>query len=161
MNISSVNGDLIGIKLRQLGAKSIREFNSTMHIVEFDLGDGLLVSYVFNITQGDKYFLQRMRPYAMVHGKFATDQEIVSFISRDISKFRNAKKSRNFKTFIQVSEQSIHLAEAMEELFLNYNVDGENLNAIEKHVAEIAGTIGRLTKTSEQIRLNLDEKDAK
>ena len=102
-----------------------------------------------------------MRPYAMVHGKFATDQEIVSFISRDISKFRNAKKSRNFKTFIQVSEQSIHLAEAMEELFLNYNVDGENLNVIEKHVAEIAGTIGRLTKTSEQIRLNLDEKDAK
>ena len=73
MNQNTVTGDYININLRQLGATSIKEFNSIMHIAEFDLGDGLIVSYVFNITRHNKYFLQRMQPYAMVHGKFASE----------------------------------------------------------------------------------------
>mgnify|MGYP000781258393 FL=1 len=47
MNQNTVTGDYININLRQLGATSIKEFNSIMHIAEFDLGDGLIVSYVF------------------------------------------------------------------------------------------------------------------
>ena len=82
MNQNTVTGDYININLRQLGATSIKEFNSIMHIAEFDLGDGLIVSYVFNITRHNKYFLQRMQPYAMVHGKFASDQEIIDFIDQ-------------------------------------------------------------------------------
>ena len=42
MNQNTVTGDYININLRQLGATSIKEFNSIMHIAEFDLGDGLL-----------------------------------------------------------------------------------------------------------------------
>lgn len=56
MNQNTVTGDYININLRQLGATSIKEFNSIMHIAEFDLGDGLIVSYVFNITRHNKYF---------------------------------------------------------------------------------------------------------
>ena len=55
MNQNTVTGDYININLRQLGATSIKEFNSIMHIAEFDLGDGLIVSYVFNITRHNKY----------------------------------------------------------------------------------------------------------
>ena len=44
MNQNTVTGDYININLRQLGATSIKEFNSIMHIAEFDLGDGLIVS---------------------------------------------------------------------------------------------------------------------
>ena len=44
MNQNTVTGDFININLRQLGATSIKEFNSIMHIAEFDLGDGLIVS---------------------------------------------------------------------------------------------------------------------
>ena len=40
MNQNTVTGDFININLRQLGATSIKEFNSIMHIAEFDLGDG-------------------------------------------------------------------------------------------------------------------------
>jgi hypothetical protein len=89
MNQNTVTGDYININLRQLGATSIKEFNSIMHIAEFDLGDGLIVSYVFNITRHNKYFLQRMQPYAMVHGKFASDQEIIDFITADLKRFEN------------------------------------------------------------------------
>ena len=61
MNENTVTGDFININLRQLGATSIKEYNSIMHIAEFDLGDGLIVSYVFNITRHNKYFLQRVQ----------------------------------------------------------------------------------------------------
>lgn len=39
MNQNTVTGDYININLRQLGATSIKEFNSIMHIAEFDLGE--------------------------------------------------------------------------------------------------------------------------
>ena len=94
MNQNTVTGDYININLRQLGATSIKEFNSIMHIAEFDLGDGLIVSYVFNITRHNKYFLQRMQPYAMVHGKFASDQEIIDFITADLKRFENKTEHR-------------------------------------------------------------------
>ena len=122
MNQNTVTGDYININLRQLGATSIKEFNSIMHIAEFDLGDGLIVSYVFNITRHNKYFLQRMQPYAMVHGKFASDQEIIDFITADLKRFENAKNSHNFNTFLLISHLGHHITENIEQLFLNYNV---------------------------------------
>ena len=56
----SVSGDYINMLLRQMGATSIKHFDSKMNIVNFDLGDGLIVSYVYNVTRKNKYFLQRM-----------------------------------------------------------------------------------------------------
>ena len=35
MNANSISGDMINFRLRQLGATSIREINSIMHIVRF------------------------------------------------------------------------------------------------------------------------------
>ena len=116
MNQNTVTGDYININLRQLGATSIKEFNSIMHIAEFDLGDGLIVSYVFNITRHNKYFLQRMQPYAMVHGKFASDQEIIDFITADLKRFENAKNSHNFNTFLLISHLGHHITENMDKL---------------------------------------------
>ena len=76
MNQNTVSGDIIAFNLKQLGATDIKVFDSRMHIANFDLGNGLIVSYVFNITRKDKFFLQRMRPYAMVKGKYADQREI-------------------------------------------------------------------------------------
>ena len=93
MNANSISGDMINFRLRQLGATSIREINSIMHIVRFQLENGFEVAYVFNITKNNKYFLQRMRPYALAHGKMADAESIVAFITEDIAKFRQAQRS--------------------------------------------------------------------
>ena len=45
MNQNTVTGDFININLRQLGATSIKEFNSIMHIAEFDLGTISILSF--------------------------------------------------------------------------------------------------------------------
>ena len=153
MNRNTVTGDYININLRQLGATSIKEFNSIMHIAEFDLGDGLIVSYVFNITRHNKYFLQRVEPYAMIHGKFASDQEIIDFITEDLKRFQNAKNSHNFDTFLIISHLGHHVTENIEKLFLNYNVDSENHENIRNEMEDSLRHILSLFDHSEKIDL--------
>ena len=145
MNQNTVTGDFININLRQLGATSIKEFNSIMHIAEFDLGDGLIVSYVFNITRHNKYFLQRMQPYAMVHGKFASDQEIIDFITEDLK-----------RTFLLISHLGHHITENIEQLFLNYNVDADKLEAIEDSLEDSLVEIQSLFEKSDKLNLPKD-----
>ena len=79
----------------------------------------------YNLKIAVQYFLQRMQPYAMVHGKFASDQEIIDFITEDLKRFENAKNSHNFNTFLLISHLGHHITENIEQLFLNYNVDAD------------------------------------
>ena len=120
-----------------MGASNITFVNSNMYIVDFKLEKGLLVSYVFNITRGDKYFLQRMRPYAMVQGKYANTAEIAEFIEKDLSRFRNAEHSSNFDKFIEISKKGAEFAEALENLFLNYNVDKDEMERMDEKLDKL------------------------
>ena len=83
-----------------------RVSDSRMHIANFDLGNGLIVSYVFNITRKDKFFLQRMRPYAMVKGKYADQREIIEFIKDDITRFKMSSQLNNIDKYIELAEKT-------------------------------------------------------
>ncbi len=148
MNANSITGDVINVRLRQLGACSIREINSIMHIVKFELDDGFEVDYVFNITKGNKYFLQRTRPYALAEGVLADAEAIVAFITEDISKFRSAQKSSNFRTFIQSAALMNILLEKLENLFLNRNVDGDLLANFNRCIENDCGFLDAMEKHS-------------
>ncbi|MCB6365918.1 hypothetical protein LI291_06995 [Intestinibacillus massiliensis] len=139
MNENTISGDLIGVALRQLGATSIKEVHSMMHIANFDLGGGVEVSYVFNITKDSRYFLQRMRPYPLPQGKFSDAQEIIDFITVDIAAFRNAHNSKNFPRFVQVNDRMGQLVGQLEDLFLHYNVDGDALAAFHNELEKLVG----------------------
>ncbi|WP_130862335.1 hypothetical protein [Bacilliculturomica massiliensis] len=151
MNINSITGDLIEVSLRQLGASEIKMIKSDMFIVNFEVGDGMIVSYVFNITSGDKYFLQRMRPYAISHGKFADEREIVSFITKDLKKFQNAAQSSNFRLFVKEAEQINRMNECIEQLFLNHNVDSADLEKLGREIDGVIDLIGRIKEDSKTI----------
>lgn len=157
MNKNTITGDIIGVTLRQLGAVKIQEFSSHMHIVDFVLENGLEVSYVFNITKNDKYFLQRMKPYAIPHGKFSNDKEIVEFIKTDITKFRNASHSSNFKKFLEISEKGNDLVYTMESLFLNHNVNQELLKRVETDMNAIIEDIKAQKENAEVIPIVIEE----
>ena len=61
MLTSSFSGDIINVALRQLGASSIKEIrNGILYIAKFELSNDLCVTYVFNVTKRDKYYLQRV-----------------------------------------------------------------------------------------------------
>ena len=123
MNQNTVSGDIIAFNLKQLGATDIKVFDSRMHIANFDLGNGLVVSYVFNITRKDKFFLQRMRPYAMVKGKYADQREIIEFIKDDITRFKMSSQLNNIDKYIELAEKTGSAYERMEHIFLHHKVD--------------------------------------
>lgn len=148
----NVNGEVIDIMLNQLGAKEIRTFTSTMHIVSFDLGDGLEVDYVFNITHGNKYFLQRMKPYAMVHGKYASYSEIINYITEDISKFRQAKVINDTNLYLELSTAVEEVKSQTENIFLNHVVSEEDFNSILDGYHSLMEQIELIKKKSEKFR---------
>ena len=151
MNANSITGDVINVRLRQLGASSIREINSIMHIVRFELESGFEVAYVFNITKDNKYFLQRMRPYALAHGKMADAESIVAFIEEDIEKFRRAQNSSNFDTFIKTANLMNTLTAKLEDMFLNHNVDGELLRNFNRCVQNDCDFVDELKEKSREL----------
>ena len=94
----------------------------------------------------------------MIHGKFASDQEIIDFITEDLSRFRNAKNSHNFDTFLLISHLGHHVTENIEKLFLNYNVDSQQLENIQDELEDSLRHILDLFEDSQKIELEHTEK---
>ena len=138
MNINTVQGDSIEVLLRQLGATRISKVSSTLYFIKFDLGDGWEISYTYNINAKDQYFLQRIEPYPIGRGLFNDEYEIVSFISKDLKKFLNARKVNS-------------IIDNVEELFLNYNVDGDDLKTLNKELNDILNDIDYIEKHTKKI----------
>lgn len=151
MQKNNVNGDVIDMMLNQLGAKEIHTFSSTMHIVNFDLGDNLEVSYVFNITHGNKYFLQRMKPYAMVQGKYADYKEIIDFITADITKFRKAKEINDASIYLQLAKEMEQIKLRTEHIFLNHDVSVQDFRTILDGYNSVLEQVELANKKSDKI----------
>ncbi len=152
MIINSFSGDLIGTKLRQLGASEIREIrNGILYIIHFEFDADLHVVYVLDVTKRDKYFLQRVSPYPMSQGRFSSAGEVVKFIERDIKKFENATHSHNFQQFIQIADSVTRLSHAIELLFLERNISKEDMDSISKHLDESIGKLREIKAHSPKI----------
>lgn len=145
MLTSSFSGDLINVALRQMGATSIKEVrNGILYIAKFELSDDLRVTYVFDVTKRNKYFLQRVEPYPMSHGDFDGADEVIDFIRRDISKFQSAKNSHNFPKFLDTANQMILLSHAVELLFLERNVSAEELDDLRARLEDCVEEIRKI-----------------
>ena len=86
----SSKGDSIEILLRQIGATNITKVKGYLYFIKFKI-DNLEIVYTYNINHKNKYFLQRIEPYPLGKGAFKDEMEIVSFIKKDLSKFKVAK----------------------------------------------------------------------
>ncbi len=141
MQRNLVSNDYINMYLKQMGAESISRINSYMNIVKFRLFNDVTVSYVFNITKHNKYYLQRMEPYAMTRGKFSTSNELIDFIASDIAKFRNASRSSNFDRFVKLAQDDNSALSLIEQLFLTRNVDPQTLDDLTGDIEELKGKV--------------------
>ena len=131
MFTTTFSGELINVALRQLGATRIVETrNGIMYKVEFKLSDDLTVTYVFDVTKHDKYYIQRIAPYPISHGDFASADEVIEFVRRDITKFRNAMQSHNFPKFLETAHAMVRFTHAVELMFLERNIPEEDIPKI-------------------------------
>lgn len=151
MNSNTIEGDLIEVSLRQLGATRVKEISSVMYFVEFALTDTLTISYIYNITHKEKYYLQRVKPYPIPQGKFADEREIVDYITKDVNKFRNATRSSNFQAFLDVTEKVGTITDCMEKLFLNYNVHGNDLNLLNTQLDSLISDMDTIRRSAKEL----------
>jgi len=152
MHEDYVSGDYIKMAIGQLGPSEVVNLNSVLNIVTFDITDKVKVSYVFNITKGNKFYVQRMKPYALSQGKFSTADQIIDFIQKDLAQFRNAAKSHNFENFLKINAYGNQMVANMEELFLNNNVDQDTINHIHYYMYELNDIIKESMKNSPKVK---------
>lgn len=141
MNVNSTQGDSIEILLRQLGASKVARVRGYLYFISFKLNDDIEVSYTYNINTKNKYFLQRIKPYPLPQGKFADEYKIVDFIRKDLNKFKNAQNSSNFDSFVEISNKSNFITTSIENLFLNYNIEKDDLKLINTQLDNILENI--------------------
>lgn len=151
MNINSAQGDAIETLLRQMGASDIIKVRGFLYFMKFKLNDKIEISYSYNINTQNKYFLQRIKPYPIPQGVFYDEYEIVSFIKKDLLKFNNAMNSSNFNLFIDVSKKVNSITSKMEDLFLNNNVDKEELVILNKELNIILNEIDFAKSNSKKL----------
>lgn len=116
------------MKLRQMGAK-IKTINSKMCYVKFDIS-GFEVAYVYNINKDGNYFLERTKPYPLAIREFYDEEEVIEIIEIDLEQFRNAIKSHNIQSFIDINRRLHQSIKKFEDLFLYYNISVEECDKI-------------------------------
>ena len=94
----------------------------------------LTVTYVFDVTKHDKYYIQRIAPYPISHGDFASAEEVIEFVRRDITKFRNAMQSHNFPKFLDTANSMVMFTHAIELLFLERNIPESDMDTLRQSI---------------------------
>ena len=113
MSQSIFSGDFVDLSLGQLGASKIKTVNGQQHVVHFDLGEGKELVYVFSVTNENRCYLQRAKPYPMTQVRFASTEETLHYIAKDYSAFQNARKSRKYQDFVDIAHKTIALTQLM------------------------------------------------
>lgn len=155
MSVSTFSSDFIHTALTQMGASKIRVVSGKQHVVTFDLGDGLELTYVFTVTNENRCYLQRARPYPMLQGRFASTEEILQFIQRDYRAFLNARKSRNYGTFLDMARKTLTLTQKMEELFITHNLSAEDFTLLHQQCDQFADLMDQVAHRSPEIYCEL------
>ena len=151
MYSNCIDCEIIEMTCRQLGAKEIRRIEGTLYYYEFDITDDCSLSYYFNVNDKNEFNLHRIKPYRFTHTIIQSEEEVINYIKADLARFRNAANSTNFKKFVSTVNRLTAIGAAMDDLFLNFNVDKESLADIDEQLKNITRDIDRIKNDSEEI----------
>lgn len=146
----STKGDSIEILLRQIGATKITKVKGYLYFIKFKIDD-LDITYTYNINHKNQYFLQRIEPYPLGKGIFHKEIEIVSFIKKDLIKFKKAIKLDNFNKFLNLNNTITSLTTDVENLFLNYDISDIDINQLEETLSAFYDKIEECKKNIKTI----------
>lgn len=151
MLINHVDCDIIEMACRQLGASVVRKIRGTLYIFEFDINETYKLSYSFNVNHKNEYHLHRIEPYPFLRNSISTAREVTDFIKSDLARFTNAVNSRNFDNLIATENEILTIGQEIDTLFLNFNVDGKALSAIQSDLRDIRRQIREVQTESKEI----------
>ncbi len=139
------------IKLQQMGAK-VQVINSTLCYVHFEI-EGLELEYVYNVNHKGNYFLERIKPYPLAIEEFDNEHDVVKLIQSDVTKFKNALKSRHVERFISIAKQIGKTFSTFEDTFLNYNIPTEKVDKIYKKILALEFEIDMIREIAKGIEI--------
>lgn len=145
----NVEVDQQTIRLQQMGGK-VKVINSKLCYVDFDIS-GFKLQYVYNVNKKGNYFLERIKPYPLALKEFETEQDIVDIIGIDVDQFKNAIRSHNASSFVDIARQLNLTLKKFEDLFLYYNVSAENVAETLTKLNDLSTEIDRMKEQSERI----------
>ncbi len=137
------------MRLNHLGCETI-QLNGKLCCVKYKT-EHMKLSYVYNITKSNHYFLERVSPYPLPLKEYDKEEDVIENIRIDIEQFKSAEKSKNIDSFIKVNKELAKTAKAFEDLFLYYNVQTFHTDIILEKIEEIKQEIMNTVKDSERI----------
>jgi hypothetical protein len=126
-----------------------------MFLVKYQLDD-YKITYMYHINNDNTYFLERIRPYVVPAGDFKTEEEVVESIKTDIEQFKNAKKSKNFQSFIDVDVELSKTVRTFDDLFLYYNISKEDTLLINDEINKIKSLLKEVKNRSKRVYYDKD-----
>lgn len=154
MSSRLVRHELCKAELKNIGGRVI-DIEGIMFLVKFVIGDHK-ITYAYHINEDNTYYLERVKPYFLNVGKYQTEEEIIQVIKVDIEQFRNAMKSSNFNSFIELDKHISQLVRLFEDLYLYYNIDKEDLKSLDEGVDSILDIIKEIMKHSARVYTKKD-----
>lgn len=154
---NTVDCDIIEMTCRQMGAENIKKINGTLYYFEFDINEKYKLSYTFNVNSKNEYRLRRIEPYAFFRGNIDSASKVIELMKSDLARFRNAANSSNFETFVKTVNEIHAIGEEMDDMFLNFNVDKEALNAIKDQLQTVQNQINGVKDNASAITVTISE----
>ena len=137
------------MRLIQLGAK-VEQVSSKLCYIKFNINN-IMIEYVYNINSKNQYFLERIKPYPLPIKSFSQESDIVDIIKVDIKQFKNAVKSKNIESFVEINNELNSIIKKFEDLFLYYNVPSETIFRIKQRIDGLQQDIAESKETAERI----------
>ena len=148
-----VDAQIIEMTCRQMGATTVLKVDGSLFFYEFAITDDISLSYYFNVNDKNEYNLHRVKPYRFTHATIHSEKEVIEFIKKDLARFRKAANSRNFRKFVDTVNNIYAIGEAMDDLFLNFNVSKDALDEIDEEIVEINEKIDKLRSGLSEIHI--------
>lgn len=146
LTADKVASDMIDMMMKQLGATSIKNMPAYINVYEFEVNGQLAIKYMLDLRRDHAMYLRRVNPYPMLLGKFYGETDVVEFIRRDISKFKNASKTDKFSKFLELADNLTQFNREIEQLFLNRKVPTAAFEEFSEEMEHIRATIEQIAR---------------
>lgn len=144
---SNMSNDMINIRLKQLGAASIKTSPAHINIAKFEIGEELRITYMYEVKE-EEIYLQRVSPYPLMIGKIYNEQQVVDIIELDLKKFRTAYQSSCFLQFLRLTNGVASFNKEIENLFMTHNVPGDKLDLLEGSIRNLHDMIAEIAEST-------------
>lgn len=135
--------------LKDLGG-DVTDIDGIMVFAKFNL-ENLDVSYLYHRNPDNTYLLERIKPYQLLIGEYDSEQVAVENITNDLDQIKNAKNSHKFNSFVETVQKLNKVKRDFDDLFLYYNINGDDMQYIYDSVNVLSQSIYRIKEHSDRI----------